>query len=368
MGIITAHSSKETVRDIVSDIGNQTSDFNPNAVIYFASSRFDPESLSQQMQEQFKNASLFGCSTAGEIVSGKMLKGSVAAMLFDSESIADICISVVENILSENHIPDAFGRFEAYYRTLMAEMDFEKYVGIILADGLSGAEEKLMEKIGDLTDVVFIGASAGDDLKFKQTYIYADGKAYTDAAVLALIRPAYGFDVIKTQSFCALDKKLTATKVNEAKRTVLEFDHKPAASAYAEALGIPVKEAGSHFMRHPLGLMFGDEPYVRSPQQFRGNDMAFYCNIKEGMELSLLESTDIVSDTRQALAEKKAELNSISGIINFHCILRTLELEQKGQTEAYGNIFSDIPTVGFSTYGEEYIGHINQTSTMLVFR
>lgn len=368
MGIRTAHSSKETVRDIVSDIGNQTSDFNPHSVIYFASSRFDPESLSQQMQEQFKNASVFGCSTAGEIVSGKMLKGSVAAMLFDRDALADICISVVENIRNENRIPEAFGRFEAYYRTQTAEMDFEKYVGIILADGLSGAEEKLMEKIGDLTDVVFIGASAGDDLQFQQTYIYAEGKAYSNAAVLALLKPAAGFDMIKTQSFCALDRKLTATKVNEASRRVLEFDNKPAAAAYAEALGVSVKEAGSYFMRHPLGLMFGDEPYVRSPQQIRGSDMLFYCNIKEGMELSLLESTDIVSDTREALAEKKAELNSISGIINFHCILRTLELEQKGQTEAYGKLFSDIPTLGFSTYGEEYIGHINQTSTMLVFR
>ncbi len=368
MGIRTAHSSKETVRDIVSDIRHQTSGFNPNAVIYFASSRFDPEPLSQQMQEQFRKASVFGCSTAGEIVSGKMLKGSVAAMLFDSDALTDICISVAENIRSENHIPEVFGQFEAHYRTQVAEMDFEKYVGIILADGLSGAEEKLMEKIGDLTDVMFIGASAGDDLKFEQTYIYADGKAYTDAAVLALLRPAAGFDVIKTQSFSALDRKLTATKVNEASRTVLEFDNKPAATAYAQALGISVKEAQRHFMKHPLGLMVGDEPYVRSPRQFRGSDMLFYCNIKEGMELSLLESTDIVSDTRQALAEKKAELNSISGIINFHCILRTLELEQEKQSEAYGNIFSDIPTVGFSTYGEEYIGHINQTSTMLVFR
>lgn len=36
-------------------------------------------------------------------------------------------------------------------------------------------------------------------------------------------------------------------------------------------------------------------------------------------------------------------------------------------TEAYGKIFSDIPTVGVSTYGEEFIGHTNQTATMLVF-
>ena len=80
------------------------------------------------------------------------------------------------------------------------------------------------------------------------------------------------------------------------------------------------------------------------------------------------ESTDIIKDTKQAIEDKKNEIGSISGIINFHCILRTLELEQKGTTEEYGKIFTDIPTIGFSTYGEEYMGHINQTSTMLVFK
>jgi hypothetical protein len=42
-------------------------------------------------------------------------------------------------------------------------------------------------------------------------------------------------------------------------------------------------------------------------------------------------------------------------------------LEKNGMTEAYADIFSDIPTIGFSTYGEEFIGHINQTATMLIF-
>lgn len=43
-------------------------------------------------------------------------------------------------------------------------------------------------------------------------------------------------------------------------------------------------------------------------------------------------------------------------------------MESKGLTQQYGELFTDIPTVGFSTYGEAYIGHVNQTATMLVLK
>jgi hypothetical protein len=85
------------------------------------------------------------------------------------------------------------------------------------------------------------------------------------------------------------------------------------------------------------------------------------------MKLSLLESTDILLDTRQAIERTKEKLGNISGIINFDCILRTLDLQQRNLSAEYGKLFSDFPTAGFSTYGEQYIGHINQTATMLVF-
>lgn len=54
-----------------------------------------------------------------------------------------------------------------------------------------------------------------------------------------------------------------------------------------------------------------------------------------------MESTDIVKDTEKALRKKE----TIAVLINFHCILRTLELEQKKQTDAYGKLFTNIATI-----------------------
>jgi len=96
--------------------------------------------------------------------------------------------------------------------------------------------------------------------------------------------------------------------------------------------------------------------------------MVFYCNIKNGAELSVLESTDIVKDTQKAVQDKVKALGHVSGLINFNCILRTLELDSKKQADAYGDVFKSVPTIGFSTYGEEYIGHINQTATILALK
>ncbi len=367
MNIMTAYSDKKSIEEVIEDIKNKFEDFDTKLVLFFASSIFNPENIGKEMQEAFSNCPVFGCTTAGEIVTGKMLKNSVVAMAFNSEVIEDVKIEIVENIKKEDRVKEIFSSFEEYYNIPMKDMDFKKYVGIILIDGLSGAEEKLMDRIGDLTNVIFVGGSAGDDLKFSSTYVFANGKAFTNAAVLALLKPKAKFDFIKTQSFCVLDKKFIVTRADESKREVFEFNNKSASLVYAEAIGKPVEMAPDFFRHNPIGLIVDGEPYVRSPQRIKGDRMVFYCNVMEGMEVSLLESTDIIRDTKQAILNKIKEIGNISGIINFHCILRTLELEQKGLKEEYGKIFADIPTIGFSTYGEEYMGHINQTSTMIVF-
>lgn len=367
MTVATAYSANKQVKEAVSEIQGQLSAVSAKMVVYFASSEYAPQELAAAMQSAFPGTVVFGCSTAGELISGKMLQGNIVAMAFDKDVIEDVAVEVVTGIRTGGSLRPTFAAFEDYYDITMHKADPGKYVGIVLFDGLSCAEERMMEKIGDFSDVTFIGGSAGDDLKFTSTYVFANGRAYRDAAVLTLIKAGGRFDVIKTQSFSSLGKKLVATKADEKTRTVFEFDGKPAAEAYAAAIGRSADALPDFFMQHPLGLMVDGEPFVRSPQQVKDGSVVFYCNVKDGMELEVLQAQDIVQGTIQAIKDKEAEIGKLKAMVNFNCILRTLQLQSEGKTEAYGKVFADVPTIGFSTYGEAYIGHINQTATILVF-
>jgi hypothetical protein len=193
--------------------------------------------------------------------------------------------------------------------------------------------------------------------------VAVNGKVITGPGAMALLYVPGGFDLIKTQSFCTTGKTLTPTRVDRKTRAVLEFDGKPAAQAYAEAVGVTsVGEAANAFMTNPLGLMAGDEPFVRSPQRIDGDKVHFYCSVHEGVELAVLKGQNIVADTEKALSQTQ-----FRSLIVFNCILRTLDLKNQGKTEAFGKLFTK-PTIGLSTYGEAFIGHINQTATILALR
>lgn len=367
MTVKIASSEQKNVQTAVAELKAGLQGSEGKAILYFASAAYAGSEISAAMQAAFPGVVTFGCTTAGELISGAMKKESVVAMALPAELVTDLQVAIVPQISKANHVEAAFEAFAAHFNEDALAMSPEEYVGLVLCDGLSMAEEKIIDAIGNLTNVTFIGGSAGDDLQFKQTQVFAQGKAYSDAAVLVLLKMHGKFSFIKTQSFCVSETKLTATKVDEAKRIVLEFDDKPAVEAYAAAVKVQPEAISEQFMKHPLGLVIDAEPYVRSPQQAKDGAIAFYCNVKKGMEMAVLESTDIIADTKAALAAKAAEEGPIRAIINFNCILRTLDLEKQGRTAEYGALFATVPTVGFSTYGEAYIGHINQTATMLLF-
>ena len=189
MKIKSVFSEEVNINAAVSDIKSQLQGFDTRLLVFFASSQYEPSELSQAIDKAFADAQTFGCSTAGEIISGRMLKNSLVAMAFNPDAVSDFEIEVVESLKEGLDLNPALLSFEKHFNASLAELDFNRYVGIILVDGLSGCEEKIMDRIGDKTNIIFIGGSAGDDLKFAQTHVFANGKAYTDAAVLAVLKP-----------------------------------------------------------------------------------------------------------------------------------------------------------------------------------
>ena len=367
MAVTYAYSTKKPYDAALSDIRRQLYGFDPRLLICFASPAFDLGNLSWGLKALYPHATSFGCSTAGEIASGRLLSGSIVVMALDSASIEDVAVVVVPHLSHEPRLREAFLSLGYQLGTPTESLDYEAYFGIALVDGLSMVEESLMDRIGDMTNVAFIGGSAGDDMRFAGTHVCAEGMASSDAAVLAIIKPKSKFELLKTQSFRVLNRQLTATKVDEARREVIMLNDRPAVQEYAAVTGCAVRDVATRFARNPVGIIDGNEPFVRSPQRVEGTRLRFFGSVSEGMRLHLLEATNIVADTRDTVEHARAR-GPVSAIVNFHSAQRTLELERTHQTDAYARIFAKNPTIGFGTYGEQYIGHVNQTSTMLVLR
>ena len=367
-----AYSDLDNTAAAVWSVKEQLSGVDAGMVLFFVSPSYSVLTVGKTMATTFPGARTVGCTTAGEMASGKMGQKSIVAMAWSKASLKDLKIEVVENVKSnlDEAVNKAFMSFEKSLGVHPQELDPERYVGMVLVDGLSGCEEKLNDLLGNHTNVVFVGGSAGDDFKFEITWLFVDGNAYTNAAVLLLMQPANGFALLKTQSFAVTDKTLTPTKVEEARRMVVEFDGKPAAKAYAETLGITVDELNATLGEHPVALVYDAENFfVRSPMKIEGDAIGFYCSVKEGLKLSVLKSDDIVSTTRKDFNKIIEDCGgAIQAAIDFNCCLRTLELSRKEQMKEYAHIFANVPAIGFATYGESYIGHINQTSTMLILK
>jgi hypothetical protein len=342
-------------------------DIDASFVVFFATPAVEPNALGEALANQFGKVPSLGCTTAGEMVSGRMLEQSVVLLALGADSIAHASVSVVEDVAKDASIRHAVEALGAHVGTAASKLHPERYVGMVLHDGLNAAEEHVMAHLSQLTNVPFVGGSAGDDLRFERTVVFANFRPMTGMSALALLEPARPYHIIKTQSFAVRDEVLTATEVDEAKRTVKRFNGRPAAREYADRLGVPLEDVTKHFRRHPVGLVMSDgEPFVRGLQRVSGEDIVFFCQISEGASVHLLEARDMVERTRADLAAALQRVERPRALINFDCVERRGELERLDKFDEYAALFRDVPTIGFSTYGESYIGHINQTATMLL--
>ena len=371
-GARSAWTQQRDARLAAAELAEQFGLVNPKAILFFCSHHHDGKTLSGTLRERYPGAEVIGCTTAGEFTDREHGSSSVSALALGSDKVLRCAGALAP--CAQGTAPGVKAAMDRIATTLKIEpraLDPKRYVGVVLVEGLKMREEEVNEELGNHAPVIsFVGGSAGDNLEFKATHVFYNGESCDDGAVLLLLEMAVPFTVTKTCSFEPTGKQFRATKVDEKTRTIYELDGRPVAEVYAAGLGIaPGKLDGSAFMSSPMGLMIDGKPWIRSPQQLLPDGgLRFYCKVSEGMDIHLMRSTDLVADTHRAMALVPAALGQpLAGGLLFNCILRRLELDAKDAHGPFLNAFHGIQAAGFHTYGESWLGHINQTFTALLF-
>ena len=138
---------KDTV-EAVKSIKEQFSDMDACMVLYFASPSYPEVDVSLQMANVFAGSHTVGCTTAGEMITGKMGQDGIVAMAWPKASLKYLKIAILENIQTDmDAVAKAFHSFEKSLGKPMSQLNPEDYVGMIIVDGLSGCEEKLNDQL-----------------------------------------------------------------------------------------------------------------------------------------------------------------------------------------------------------------------------
>jgi len=311
---------------------------------------------------------LIGCTTAGEILSsiGYSNGGIVGISIFSSElKVHSRLIYPLDQFQMQKSKELAVSlRGEL---ALANNFNKEKMFGMLLIDGLSMMEEQVAASLfGHLEGVPIIGGSAGDNLDFKETFVFANGGFHSNAAVFTLFETTLPFRTFRVQHFKPSETRLVITESDAATRTVYEINGVPAAEEYAQAVGLELADLSSQiFAAYPVMLRVGGEYFVRSIQKVNDDgSLTFYCAIDNGLVLTVASGIDLLDNLQKNIASLRKELPDMQLLLGCDCILRRLELIQHDQLEQAKDILEEVNFFGFSTYGEQYNGiHVNHTLT-----
>jgi hypothetical protein len=366
----TARSAQRDSRRAAEELVEKLGAADPACVLFFAGLEHDGAAIGATLARRFGEAEIVGCSANGEFCDHGFGKGGVAAMALPRGWVKRCAATLarLDGGVSEG-VGQAAAALSQKLGVSLRHLDPERFACLALVEGGRGQEEAINEALGNVCPFVpFVGGSAGDNIAYQRTWVFADGAIESNACALMVLELVAPHVVLKTCNYVATERTVVVTKA--VGRVVLELDGEPAAPYYADAIGTSAdKLAFLDFMPHPLGLMIDGQPWLRSGIRVAdGKGIYFACSMMEGMRLHFMRGVDLVSHTRAALARAEQQLGApISGAVLFNCAYRMLEAETHRCEAAYHETLSRFAHVGMHTNGESYIGHINQTLTGLLF-
>lgn len=359
--------------------------------LVYSSSEYDYQAVVDTVRAATGNAPLIGCSSSGEFTEEKVEQGGVAVGLIASDDIK-FATAIADGVKED---PERAVRTVANKLPLKIE-DYPHLSAIFLIDGVAGVGEEMTVLASTIFNQTFgknvklAGGAAGDDLKFKETFVFSDDSIATDAVSVCLFASKKPLYTGVQHGHTPVSELLRATR---AKGCVLhEIDGRPAWDVWKEMtaerafqIGVDVEaieeaDVGAHLLRFELGLPFEDGQYkIRIPLgKNEDGSLNFGCAIPEGVNFRIMEGEKENQIVSARVAAEMARENSgdteIAGAMVFDCVCRGLILgdEFYRGVNQFKDVLGDVPILGWETYGEicmepgQFSGFHNTTSVVLI--
>ncbi len=371
-------------QEIKAGLGKQEAGF----VMLLASSKYDRQALLKAVRQVLGSAPLIGCTTAGEFTEKEVVKESVALTVLSQSEDYAFHVSMATGLHK-----DASACVQKVVDSIpAAPKNLPNRSAIMLHDGLAGrGEEAVLSTMTILgPGVSLAGGSAGDDLKFKETFVFCNDEITTNSVALCVIDSKTPMGISVKHGHSPVSRMLTVTKAKD--NVLFEVNDEPAWEVWkreiageAKSIGIDVQalkeasEIGQFLIRYEMGLATATEYKVRVPLSKNDDgSLNFGCTIPEGVKFRIMKSPkeDQIASAEQAARNAIDQMKGVklAGAFVFDCVCRGIILEdefEKG-VQAIQKVIGQIPLIGFETYGEicrqsgQFSGFHNTTSVVML--
>jgi hypothetical protein len=365
--------SERAGRDIGTRLHAAFGGESPDAVILFASSRYDHAAMLRAIHDTCGPRNLVGSSSAGEFVRGTFDEGSACAIGLRS---SDLQLAVG---LGTNLVADPAACAASIARGFISpSAEFSWRAALVLSDTLAGRGAELVEQLTLATgaNYQFFGGGAGDDARFQRTVVFHGNEVHTDAAVALQIcsrRPigigaAHGWDPIGP-----------LYRVTSASGTrIATLNGRPAVEAYEQR----ARQAGLEFDRAaPLPFFLHCVIGIRSEAGWRlrvplevetDGALRVAAEISEGAIISLMDAKRMSAAEAAGSAVAALQGHVPRVALFFDCVATRMRLGPTFASErlAVETLIGDMPCIGCNTYGQivrhpgQYNGFHNCTAVV----
>ncbi len=332
---------------------NTVDGFEPNAAIIFASVDLDLSGIIALLGS--KGVRVLGSTSCGEFLYD--LKGKV--------------ISEGGLVCSMMKLKPGTFDFEMFNGKGLTSYDLGKTAGewavkafrepaiLVVASGLSIDGEQLVRGIQEFAGkgITMYGGLAGDDARFKETFVFSESSSETNAAILMVLdKDFYEVNGIATSGWVSIgaDKIITQAEGN----VVYTIDHEPALDVYKQYLNVNDEDLPEIGVEYPLLIRkSGTEFILRAVLNVdrKKKTLIFAGTVPEGAVVTFSSSPgfEIIEYTRNKVGEFYKHNSETDLLILFSCMARHNALGPTISEEIEEAWMKwKKPLIGFFTYGE----------------